>query len=93
MIDAGTMTAIATTAGVVGLGTWRVFTVLNAKANKSTTDEIFKMVNADRADIATLNTNVAVMATDFKHLADTLQRVDRNTEELLRNGRSKKDHA
>lgn len=91
MIDAGTITALATTVGVTATISYGFFRIFNSKANKSTTDDIFKMVNADRAEVASLTTNVAVIATDFKHMTEAVKRVDTNVQELLRNGREKKN--
>lgn len=92
MIDPGMITAIATTAGVVGIGTWRALTAFNSKADKEdyekTKETLFKMMNADRADIGELNTNVAVMARDVQHLTSAVGVVSRNIEEMARNGRS-----
>ena len=87
MVDASAITAIASTVLVTTTVFWGFSRAFGSKANKSTTDEIFKMVNADRADIGSLNTNVAVMAADLKHFTDTLKRVDENIEAILKNGK------
>jgi peroxiredoxin family protein len=91
VVDAGTITAVATSVGVTVTIFWGFNRTLNAKANKSTTDEIWKVVNADRIDIAELNKNVAVLANDFTHMTDTMNRVDTNIVTLLKNGKEKKD--
>lgn len=91
MIDPGTITAIATTFGVTATASYGFFRIFNSKADKEdyikSKETVFKMMNADRAEVASLTTNVAVIATDFKHMTEAMKRVDKNVEELLRNGK------
>lgn len=91
MVDAGTVTAIATTAGVTATISWGFFRLFNSKADKEdfkkSKETLFDMMNADRADIGKLSTSVAVTETEVKNMNKTLERVDRNVEEILRNGK------
>lgn len=87
MIGADTFTAIASTAGVTAVISWRFFIAFNSKADKTTTTEIFKMLNVDRKEIAELSKTVAVMGRDVQGLTAAIGRVDRNVETILKNGK------
>ena len=87
MIDAGAIAAIASTVGVTALIAWRFFAAFNSKTDKATTNRIFELVDADRKDIAELNTGVAVMGRDVQGLTNAVAGVGRNVEEILKNGK------
>lgn len=87
MTDTGTITAVISGVGLTAIVSWRFFVAFNSKTDKATTNRIFKLVDADRKDIAELNTSVAVMGRDVQGLTTAIGTVGRNVEEILKNGK------
>lgn len=87
MIDAGTVTAIATSVGVTALMSWRFFVAFNSKTNTTTTDRIFELTDVQGKEIAEMGKGMAAMGRDVQHLTGVVADVSRDVKEILRNGK------
>lgn len=67
---------------VVGLGKWG-YSVLNGKANRATTDILFKKVDANTKDITELKTDVATTKVSVKNIEERTGKMDGKLDRLL----------